>query len=83
MLAESGLPELEARVLRFLCAHSGALKLAATLDDAQRLLHEVCFLCLLCACEEPVGLCIMPESGGPVIFRAHFSVRMEEPIGFE
>ena len=41
MLQESGLPELERRVLGFLCAHSGALKLAATLDDAQRLLHQV------------------------------------------
>ena len=41
MLQESGLEELEARVLGFLCTNSGSLKLLSTLDDAQRLLHQV------------------------------------------
>ena len=41
MLQESGLQELEQRVLGFLCTNSGSLKLLSTLDDAQRLLHQV------------------------------------------
>ena len=41
MLQESGLQELEQRVLGFLCTNSGNLKLLSTLDDAQRLLHQV------------------------------------------
>ena len=41
MLQESGLQELEQRVLGFLCTNSGGLKLLSTLDDAQRLLHQV------------------------------------------
>ena len=53
MLQESGLPELERRVLRFLCAHSGALKLAATLDDAQRLLLQVRLFSLVQVCSVP------------------------------
>ena len=44
MLQESGLQELEERVLGFLCTNSGSLKLLSTLDDAQRLLHQVQFL---------------------------------------
>ena len=41
MLRESGLQELEERVLGFLCTNSGSLKLLSTLDDAQRLLQQV------------------------------------------
>ena len=41
MLRESGLEELEERVLGFLCTNSGSLKLLSTLDDAQRLLQQV------------------------------------------
>ena len=41
MLRESGLEELEQRVLGFLCTNSGTLKLLSTIDDAQRLLHQV------------------------------------------
>ena len=41
MLKESGLEELEERVLGFLCTNSGSLKLLSTLDDAQRLLQQV------------------------------------------
>lgn len=41
MLADSGLEELEQRVLGFLYSHSGNLKLLSVLDDASRLLHQV------------------------------------------
>ena len=41
MLQESGLHELEERVLGFLYNNSGSLKLLSTLDDVQRLLHQV------------------------------------------
>lgn len=40
MLAESGVAELEARVLAFLYRHSGALRLLATIDDAAQLLLQ-------------------------------------------
>jgi hypothetical protein len=38
MLASSGIVELEDRVLSFLYAHAGSVKLLATLDDLGRLL---------------------------------------------
>lgn len=41
MLAASGVPELEGRVLAFLYENAAGLKLMATLDDAGRLLAEV------------------------------------------
>ena len=41
MLGESGLAELEDRVLAFLYAHSGGLKLLALLDDIVRMLAQV------------------------------------------
>ena len=41
MLQDSGLHELEERVLGFLYNNSGSLKLLSTLDDVQRLLHQV------------------------------------------
>lgn len=41
MLQESGILELEARVLSFLYAHSAAVKFLATVDDVVRLLQEV------------------------------------------
>jgi hypothetical protein len=41
MLAGSGVPELEGRVLGFLYDNAAGLKLMATLDDAGRLLAEV------------------------------------------
>lgn len=40
MLADSGVAELEARVLAFLYRHSGALRLLATIDDAAQLLLQ-------------------------------------------
>lgn len=36
-----GMPELEERVLGFLCEAAAGVKLMATLDDAGRLLAEV------------------------------------------
>ena len=42
MLADSGVAELEARVLAFLYRHSGALRLLATIDDAAQLLLQAC-----------------------------------------
>ncbi len=42
MLAESGLEQLETKVLSFLYSHSGGLKLLSVLDDTARLLHQVC-----------------------------------------
>ena len=47
MLTDSGVAELEERVLAFLYAHSGSLKLLALLDDAVRMLSQVCMLLLL------------------------------------
>ena len=41
MLTDSGLAELEERVLAFLYAHSGSLKLLALLDDVVRMLSQV------------------------------------------
>ena len=41
VLAESGVAELEARVLAFLYRHSGALRLLATIDDSAQLLLQV------------------------------------------
>lgn len=41
MLAESGLEELESKVLGFLYGNSGNLKLLSVLDDTSRLLHQV------------------------------------------
>ncbi|CAL8468472.1 g8012 [Coccomyxa elongata] len=41
MLAESGLEQLESKVLSFLYSHSGGLKLLSVLDDTSRLLHQV------------------------------------------
>ncbi len=49
MLQESGLQELEQRVLGFLCINSGSLKLLSTLDDAQRLLNQVTIYVFLSA----------------------------------
>ena len=45
MLAESGVAELENRVLAFLYAHSGSVKLLALLDDAVRMLSQVWRFC--------------------------------------
>ena len=44
MLTDSGLAELEGRVLGFLYAHSGSLKLLALLDDIVRMLSQVTML---------------------------------------
>lgn len=65
VLAESGVAELEARVLAFLYRHSGALRLLATIDDAAQLLLQarpqctatsshVALMCLhaMCCCLE-------------------------------
>ncbi|DBA78877.1 hypothetical protein WJX77_008617 [Trebouxia sp. C0004] len=41
MLTDSGLAELEERVLAFLYAHSGSLKLLALLDDVVRMLSQI------------------------------------------
>ncbi|DBA79311.1 TPA: hypothetical protein ACH3X2_007790 [Trebouxia sp. C0005] len=41
MLTDSGLAELEERVLAFLYAHSGSLKLLALLDDVTRMLSQI------------------------------------------
>jgi hypothetical protein len=41
LLAASGVPELEERVLGYLCEAAAGLKLLATLDDTGRLLAEV------------------------------------------
>lgn len=49
MLADSGVAELEARVLAFLYRHSGALRLLATIDDAAQLLLQACTLTALAA----------------------------------
>ena len=49
MLEASGVPELEARVLSFLEANAGGLKLVAALDDAGRLLSEVHNAAAACA----------------------------------
>ena len=41
ILSDSRLPELEARVFKFLCQHSGTLKLQATMDDLIQLIQQV------------------------------------------
>ena len=41
MLRDSGMLELEQRVLQFLVSNAAAIKLESILDDAQRLLHTV------------------------------------------
>ena len=41
MLQDSGMLELEQRVLQFLVSNAAAIKLESILDDAQRLLHTV------------------------------------------
>ena len=41
ILSDSRLPELEARVFKFLCQHSGTLKLQATMDDLMQLIQQV------------------------------------------
>ena len=43
MLQDSGMLELEQRVLHFLVSNAAAIKLESILDDAQRLLHTVSF----------------------------------------
>ena len=48
MLAGSGVPELETRVLRFLAERAAVLHKMAVLDDTERLLAQVCvsFACI-------------------------------------
>jgi hypothetical protein len=41
LLGGSGVPELEERVLGYLCEAAAGVKLVATLDDTGRLLAEV------------------------------------------
>jgi len=41
LLAESGVPQLEERVLGFLFSHAAVVKLLATVDDLQRLIGQV------------------------------------------
>ena len=41
MLQESGLPELEERVLSYLCVNAGTLKLQATMDQLTLLASQV------------------------------------------
>ena len=41
ILQDSRLPELETRVFKFLCQHSGTLKLQATMDDLMQLIQQV------------------------------------------
>ncbi len=48
MLTDSGLAELEERVLAFLYAHSGSLKLLALLDDIVRMLTQVSIVLYFC-----------------------------------
>ena len=44
MLADSGLPELEARVIGYLTTNAASIKLTAVLDDLTHLLQLVCYL---------------------------------------
>ena len=48
MLAESGVAQLESRVLAFLYAHSGSLKMLALLDDTVRMLSQVTVFFVFC-----------------------------------
>jgi len=58
MLTDSGLAELEERVLAFLYAHSGSLELLALLDDVVRMLSQVTLLSShLTTCKFVVYIC--------------------------
>ena len=46
MLKDSGMLELEQRVLHFLVSNAASIKLDAILDDVQRLLHTVNMECI-------------------------------------
>ena len=47
MLQESGLPELEERVLAFLCRNAGTLKLQSSIDQLTLLASQVRSACML------------------------------------